>query len=283
MHICCFRAKIVSSKRGVKHLDNLIENLKRAKRIAQIKDMCLLDDDFMTKCFEEDLKCTEFVLRIVLDISDLVVTEAKTQNTIKSLQGRSVRLDIRAACGNGKIYNIEVERSDKRASPRRIRYNACIIDSNSILPGDDVELLPEPYIIMIPENDYWSMSEPIYTVKKQINDTGIVYDDGLHVLYVNCSYNDDPSEPTPLGKLIHDFNCKNASDMYNPILANRVRYFKEDEKGVAEMCKIVEDYVKEEKREIAKSIIKDWLMSIEAIAQKFGFTIEEVEELRQEA
>jgi hypothetical protein len=75
--------------------------------------------------------------------------------------------------------------------------------------------------------------------------------------------------------------------MYYPILANRVRYFKEDVKGVDEMCQIVEDIVKEEvkenNKEIAKSIIKDGLMSIEAIAQKFGFTIEEVEELRQEA
>jgi hypothetical protein len=256
----------------------MTENQKRARRIEQIKEMRLLDDDFMTKCFEDDLICTEFVLRIVLDKSDLTVKEAKTQHGIKSLQGRSVRLDVRAVCSGGKIYNIELQRSDKGASPRRIRYNACLLDSNTIMPGDDIEQLPETYIIMITENDYWGMDEPIYPIKKYVGDSSITYDDGLHAIYVNGSYRDNPTELTPLGKLIHDFNCRDANDMYYPILANKVRYFKEDMKGVDKMCKRVEDIVKEEiiedRKEIAKNFIKGGLVPLEEIAQNFGFTFE---------
>ena len=40
---------------------------------------------------------------------------------------------------------------------------------------------------------------------------------------------------------MHDFACTNAKDMYYEVLADRVHYFKEDEKGVAVMCKAMED------------------------------------------
>lgn len=36
----------------------------------------------------------------------------------------------------------------------------------------------------------------------------------------------------------------NAKDMYYEVLADRVHYFKEDEKGVAIMCKAMEDMMK---------------------------------------
>ena len=40
---------------------------------------------------------------------------------------------------------------------------------------------------------------------------------------------------------MHDFTCTSAKDMYYEVLADRVHYFKEDEKGVAIMCKAMEE------------------------------------------
>ncbi len=40
---------------------------------------------------------------------------------------------------------------------------------------------------------------------------------------------------------MHDFWCTNPDDMYYEVLAERVRFFKEDKKGVAIMCKVIED------------------------------------------
>lgn len=37
-----------------------------------------------------------------------------------------------------------------------------------------------------------------------------------------------------------DFSCTDAKDMYNKVLADRVRYFKEDERGVEIMCREME-------------------------------------------
>lgn len=43
-----------------------------------------------------------------------------------------------------------------------------------------------------------------------------------------------------LGRLVHDFDCTEAKDMYYKELADRVRYFKETEKGVESMCRTME-------------------------------------------
>ena len=40
--------------------------------------------------------------------------------------------------------------------------------------------------------------------------------------------------------LMHDFFCKDAKDVKNAVLADRVRHFKEEESGVEAMCEIMQ-------------------------------------------
>jgi hypothetical protein len=100
---------------------------------------------------------------------------------------------------------------------------------------------------------------------------------------VNGAYKDEPSATTPLGKLIHDFNCISANDMYYPVLAERVRYFKEDVKGVDTMCKLMEDLFVEDRKEIAIKIIDSGKMTLKEIAECTGLSIDEVKALANEA
>ena len=44
-------------------------------------------------------------------------------------------------------------------------------------------------------------------------------------------------EDTELGRLMHDFHCTKAEDMYSKVLAERVRVLKETQEGVEIMCK----------------------------------------------
>lgn len=56
---------------------------------------------------------------------------------------------------------------------------------------------------------------------------------------------------------MYDFSCRDSKDMNYKLLADRTRYFKENEKGVATMCKIVEDLISEEKKEEIKTLEKE--------------------------
>lgn len=51
---------------------------------------------------------------------------------------------------------------------------------------------------------------------------------------------------------------------------------------VSTMCKIVEDLISEEKKEIALKILRDGKLAKEEIANYFGLTLDEVENLEKE-
>jgi predicted transposase/invertase (TIGR01784 family) len=217
------------------------------KDLEYIKNFRMLDDDFMKSVFD-DKPTVEFLLRIILNRPDLVVISVRTEYVLNNLHGRSVRLDIVATDAQGKIYNIEIQRTDKGAGEKRARYNMSLIDANSTEPGDDFENIPEAYVIFITEKDHLGKGLPIYHIERTITETGEIFDDKAHIIYVNAEIVND----TPLGKLMHDFRCTDYRDMNYPILSERVRYFKEDEEGVSSMCRAMEQMRAEAAAEAAK-------------------------------
>ncbi|MCI8991520.1 MAG: hypothetical protein HFG80_02145 [Eubacterium sp.] len=45
----------------------------------------------------------------------------------------------------------------------------------------------------------------------EVQEAGTLFEDGSHIIYVNGSYKDDTD---PVGKLMHDFRCTSAVDMF---------------------------------------------------------------------
>lgn len=225
---------------------------KRLEDLQRIQSLRLLDDDFMNKVFE-DKACAEFLLQIILERTDLTVQKVHSQHNLKNLQGRSVRLDILATDEAGRVYNIEVQRSDKGAGSKRARYNSSLIDANITEPGDNYENLNETYVIFITEHDVLKAGRPIYHIDRMIQETNALFGDGSHILYVNAQIKDN----TALGQLMHDFACTKAEEMHYPILAKRVRYFKEEQEGVATMSRIFEEIKREAAQEAARKTARE--------------------------
>ena len=259
---------------------------KHREDLERLHNLRLLDDDFMTKVFE-DKKSAELLLQIILNRDDLKVKESFSQYGIKNLQGRSVRLDILAVDRENRVYDIEIQRSDYGAEVKRARYNSSLLDANVTEPREKYEALNESYVIFITENDVLKKGFPIYHIERIITETGDLFGDEEHIIYVNSQIKDE----TSLGKLMHDFACIDAKDMYYQVLADRVRYFKEDEKGVTFMSKILEDMRNEARAEgraegskekaisAARLMIKDGVLSYEKIAQYSGLTLDEIKAL----
>ena len=75
------------------------------------------------------------------------------------------------------------------------------------------------------------------------------------------------------------FSCTNAKDIKYRTLAERVRYFKEDEKGVAAMCKAMEDMRDEaalaarlaERKEVASRLLKKGAMSLRRLLRFLSY------------
>ena len=77
--------------------------------LQRLRGFRLLDDDFLTKCFEGDTKYIQLVLRIVLEIPDLEVVDVRTQVFVENLLNRSVRLDVLATDSTGRKINVEIQ------------------------------------------------------------------------------------------------------------------------------------------------------------------------------
>ena len=247
--------------------------------LQRIRGFRLIDDDFMNACFDNNIEGTELILRIILNKPDLMVKSVETQKLMKNLLGRDIWLDIDATDSNNIEYDIEVQRADKGADRKRARSHSSILDAHILKPNEDFADLPETYVIFITENDVIGKDQPIYSIERQITNIGEPFNDGEHIIYVNGANKDSATE---LGKLMHDFFCTDPDDMHFKELADKVRYFKEDEKGVAAMCKVMEDMREETKIEAAINLLKLGKLTIEEIAKAIGLSIEKVSELAGE-
>ena len=253
---------------------------KHQEDLQRLRGFRLLDDDFLTKCFEGDTASIELVLQIVLEKPDLKVLDVRTQVFVENLLNRSVRLDILATDSTGAKLNVEVQRSDKGAGRKRARYNASMMDANLLKKGEDFDKLPETWVIFITENDVMEKGLPLYPIERCFLGTGERFEDGSHILYVNGAYRGD----TPIGKLMHDFSCTDAADMYYGTLADRVRFFKESKEGIEIMCRAMEDMrnqtLKEGMINVAKKMLEDGTITLEKIAEFVGLSVDEVRKLK---
>ncbi len=100
---------------------------KHQEDLQRLRGFRLLDDDFLTKCFEGDTASIELVLQIVLEKPDLKVLDVRTQVFVENLLNRSVRLDILATDNTGAKLNVEVQRSDKGAGRKHPRQHKRLL------------------------------------------------------------------------------------------------------------------------------------------------------------
>ncbi|SCX32601.1 conserved hypothetical protein (putative transposase or invertase) [Ruminococcaceae bacterium P7] len=251
-----------------------------------------IDDDFMNIIFNENTPLVEYVLQVILDKSDLIIEESKTQVKTNHFGSRNVTFDVLAKDNTGKRYNIEVQRSSAGADTRRARYHSASIDVDSLSSGQTFKELLDSYVIFITEKDVLNGQEPIYHINRSVAETTEIFDDGAHIIYVNASYQ---NVQTSLGKLIHDFMCSQSSDMLCEPIAKVTYKYKNTPEGVDYMCKAVEEYgLKREKEGIQKGrregrqegiiesvikFIKKGKLSYEEIADNFDIPVDEVRKL----
>lgn len=245
-----------------------------------IDNFTLMSDIFMRNVFKKK-ECLEYVLQIILQNHKLFIAEHIIQKDYKNLQGRSAVMDCVARDADGQYFNIEIQQENEGASTNRARYNSGLMDMNMLNPGQDFDELTENYVIFITRNDILGYGLAIYHVERVILEVDGFFGDGTHIIYVNSKIQED----TELGRLMHDFHCKKAEDMYSRILADRVYELKETQKGVEFMCQEMEQiYYEGEKsgelkarKETAMLLVEDG-MDISRIARLMKVTEQDIHE-----
>lgn len=238
------------------------ERLKRY--LEKLQRLRPIDDSFMRKMFNDNIPLTEFVLRMIIG-KDLKVTKVVTQSDLlRLLEARSLSLDVDATDAYGRRIDLEIQRSDHGADVKRARYHLSAMDVENLGKGQDFNELPETYVIFITENDVMGRNKPLYHIERVDAETGVPFNDEEHIIYVNGAYCGEDE----IGWLMHDFRCSDPNDMHYIPMRNRAKYYKENQKGVREMCKEMEE-LREEGREEGK---EEGLDTLAALIRKLNET-----------
>ena len=272
-------------------------SVMKPEYLAEIERFRLMDDDFMSKCLENAPECIELMLRIILGKKDLKVIKSQTEYPIKSLQGRGVRFDVFARDSKGREYDIEIQRADNGAEPKRARYNSALMDANALKSGEDVDKLRDTFVIFITENDVLGGGKEVYQIDRMIRELdGTAFGDGTHIIYVNCTAKGESA----VCRLIHDLLCPDTDEMYFDVLRKQVSQFKNSEEGRHTMCKAMERIAERNKAEgiaegerkgerkgkretmlaTAKRMLKDGILALKDIARYSGLSLAQVKKLQ---
>lgn len=157
-----------------------------------------------------------------------------------------------------------------------------MFDARITTAGEQYDEIPESYIIFITARDVLKDGLPVYTIERTIQETGKLFGDRAHIVYVNGAYRGEDE----VGRLMRDFNCEDYRQIQNHKIAARVKYFKEESKGVAEMCKTMQVIVDREREDaeiakgkrIALNLWNGGEHDLDKIAQTTELTLEQVRE-----
>ena len=200
-----------------------------------LKNLTIMSDVFMRNVFKKR-ECTEYVLQVIMERKDLKVLDQVLQKDYKNLQGRSAILDCVVRDADGKQFDVEIQQDTEGASPKRARYHSGLMDMNTLNAGQDFDELPETHVIFITRNDVLGYNLPIYHIGRKIEEVRTDFKDEAYIIYVNSSRQDN----TELGRLMHDFHCKNAGDIHSEVLAKHVYELKDTQEAVDFMCREME-------------------------------------------
>ena len=124
--------------------------------------------------------------------------------------------------------------------------------------GDAFEELPETVVIFICNHDPYAKGKRIYYVDRVVRDEqGNViseYGDRQHILYVNGDWRGKDD----LGKLMHDFHCGQADQMYFPQVAERMNALKNTEGGKMYLTGVTAELYKDALEEAQEQVREEW-------------------------
>ena len=227
----------------MKNATEVFSGENQQKRVNKlVDDMTLFDDDLMSHVFDKNIEATELILRIILE-EDIKVIRVDGQDELKNplVDGRNITLDVHAVDSRGKEIDIEVQGDAKGAIVKRARFHSSMVDVRMLKARQDFKQLRDSYVIFIYKKDKFKKGLPIYHIDRYVRETGKIFEDGSHIIYVNGSYRGDDE----IARLIEDFHQKDAEDIHNKVLADGVKHFKETEEGREIMCESVKEFAKE--------------------------------------
>lgn len=209
-----------------------------------IDNMTLFDDNLMSLVFGQNIEATELLLRVIME-RDIEVVSVQGQDEFKNsvIGGRCITLDVHAIDTDGRHIDIEVQINAEGAHVKRARYHSSMMDARMLKEGQEFKEIEDSYVIFIYDHDKFKKGLPFYHIQRRVDETGEVFGDGSHIIYVNGKYNGNDD----IGQMMRAFHQCIPEQIKNEILSEAVAYYKGKE-GRGVMSDAVREYGEEQKK-----------------------------------
>ena len=165
------------------------EDEQKIAKYAKELESSNLVEDIKFREIAKSKEAIQEILRVILNEDDLIVLESIEQKNITESIFHGVILDCLCKLSTGELTNIEMQTEFRNAPVKRMRYNQSAM-TIAHSPKDkyfDYNKIPNIISIMICEFDVFGLSEPIYEIKRIVNESKVISCNGVREIYVNLT------------------------------------------------------------------------------------------------
>ena len=206
------------------------------------ENLTLANDFLFCKIMQDEELCTEMIRRILPNIDVGHINFIENQKNIQEgIRNRGIRLDVFSKADNGKIYNIEIQTTNKGDLPKRARAYHMLI-SYDILSKDNMKThsykdLHDAYVIIICTFDPFKHGKHIYTFYNTCEEVhGLKLNDGAFIIFLNAMGTADDIS-TELKAFLDIIIGKTSEDPFIMELEKRLELAKQDSEWRREYMK----------------------------------------------
>lgn len=186
-----------------------------------------LVEDIKFREIAKSKEAIQEILRVILEDDSLIILRNIGQKEMSESIFHGVILDCECRLSTGELVDIEMQIDNKNAPVKRVRYNQSAM-TIAHSPKDkhfDYNKIPTIITIMICEFDIFKMHNPIYEIKRKINNTNVVAENGIREIYVNLKAKAKDYKMEELFSILTKINYTNEQ-LFPNLTKTKIKYEK---------------------------------------------------------
>ena len=229
-----------------------------------LKNMCLMDDTFMTVALDGNTEAVSILVSTVLQ-RKVTIISAITQKTVLNTRGKKIIMDVFAVDEKKNVYVIEVENNPTRAKVSRMQYYSDMVSNIIVQSGTTYSQIPNRTVICFTRGDGAKTGQSLSrsVTKWKNTDQGVIpYGE---IIYVNVKENQGND---PISVLCRDLVQKDYRKITDPILRESCRRTKEGDRKEVMCDKIRQLQAETRKEERARAAQREKMLKKEVAVAK---------------
>lgn len=253
--------------------------------IKKFEDLTFTDDFMFCKTMQNPRLCKRLIEMILSDKIGKIAYISVQHNISTYEQAKSVRFDVLVQAENSKLYDVEMQVSNERNIPKRMRFYQAAIDISFLDKGNSYNSLNDSFIIFICTFDAIGKNRSVYTFENLcIEDKNTPLQDGTRKVIINAeAFNNTKNKE--LKEFLEYLKTGKATNEFTREIETMIQTVKQNEQARQEYrlmstfeMDAIEKGIYRKAIETAK-ILKQLGDSIQKIMQVTGLPESEIEKL----